>query len=181
MTINTEYIWNNFNNDLYRFINKRIKDDDISKDILQDVFLKIHLKLDTLSDKDKLTSWIYQITRNSVLDYLKKHRPNAGDVDFFFEKEEEEESFNLEMSACMIKLINRLPETYKDALIKTELGKLSQKEYAKVLGLSYSGTKTRVQRARSELHELFKHCCNIQADIYGNIVDYEKLQIHKIK
>ena len=181
MIINTEYVWENFHNDLLRFINRRLNNNEISKDILQDVFVKIHLKLNTLSNKDKLTSWIYQITRHSILDFLKKHRPTADEIDFFSDKEAEEESFNFEMSACMLNLINKLPEIYKDALMKTELGKLSQKEYAKLLGLSYSGAKTRVQRARSELHELFKHCCTIQADIYGNIIDYEKLQIQNIK
>lgn len=181
MTINTEYIWDNFNKDLHRFINKNIKDNDISKDILQDVFLKIHLKLNTLSDKDKLTIWIYQITRNSILDFLKKHRPNADEIDFFTDNKAEEESFNLEMSACMLNLVNKLPEKYQDAIVKTDLGKVSQKDYAKLSGLSYSGAKTRVQRARTELHELFRHCCNIQSDIYGNIIDFEKLPIHRIK
>lgn len=181
MAINTEYIWDNFHNDLFKFINRRINDNEISKDILQDVFIKIHLKINTLSNKDKLTNWIYQITRNSILDFLKKHRPTADEIDFFSDNEAEEESFNLEMSACMLNLINKLPEIYKDALLKTELGKLTQKEYAQILGLSYSGAKTRVQRARSELHELFKHCCTIQADIYGNIIDFEKLSIRDNK
>lgn len=181
MTVNTEYIWDNFNNDLFKFINRRINDNENSKDILQDVFVKIHLKLNTLSNKDKLTNWIYQITRNCILDFLKKHRPTADEIDFFSDFEAKEESFNFEMSACMLNLINKLPEIYKDALLKTDLGKLTQREYAQILGLSYSGAKTRVQRARSELHELFKHCCTIQADIYGNIIDYEKLQLQNIK
>ena len=45
MTTTTETIWKAFHKELFNFINKRVKDKDISKDILQDVFIKIHLKL----------------------------------------------------------------------------------------------------------------------------------------
>jgi RNA polymerase sigma-70 factor (ECF subfamily) len=78
MTTTTETIWKAFHQELFNFINKRVKDKDISKDILQDVFIKIHLKLKTLSDKDKLASWVYQITRNSILDYFRKQKPKVS-------------------------------------------------------------------------------------------------------
>lgn len=175
MTITTENIWNEFHNELFNFIIKRVKDTDIANDILQDIFIKIHLKLDTLTNKDKLTSWIYQITRNSILDYLKKHKPQSEIIDDFLAPIEEQTlNFNNDITPCMLRLINQLPDNYKDAILETELGQLSQKEYAEKAKISYSGAKSRIQRARQQLHLLFKECCKIQADIYGNIVDYEK-------
>jgi len=177
MTITTENIWNEFHNELFNFINRKVKDNDTANDILQDIFIKIHLKLDTLTNQDKLTSWLYQITRNSILDYFKKHKPQSEFLDDFFAPIKEQTlDFNNEISPCMLRLINHLPDNYKDAILETELGQLSQKEYAKKSRISYSGAKSRIQRARQQLHLLFKDCCKIQTDIYGNIVDYKKIK-----
>ena len=65
----TENIWNQFKDELLRFIVSRVNDKDIAQDLLQIVFIKIHSKSDSLSDNDKLTSWLYQITRNTIIDY----------------------------------------------------------------------------------------------------------------
>ena len=132
MTITTENIWNEFHKELSNFIKRTVKDTDTTNDILQDIFIKIHLKLDTLTNQDKLTSWLYQITRNSIFDNLKKHKPQSEFLDVFFSPIEEQiHNFNNEISPCMLRLINHLPDNYKDAILETELGQLSQKNMQK--------------------------------------------------
>lgn len=171
MTTTTETIWKAFHKELFNFINKRVNDQDLSNDILQDVFMKIHLKLKTLSDKDKLASWVYQITRNSILDYFRKQKNKAPLTDNLTELEEEK-TFNAELVKCLKPMIDQLPGDYKDAILQTEMGSLSQKEYADKLGISYSGAKSRIQRARRQLHGLFNECCAIESDKYGNITEH---------
>ena len=172
MKTTTENIWNEFNKKLFHFIKKRVKDTDAANDILQDIFIIIHLKLNTLTYQDKLTSWIYQIARNSILDYFKKQKPQSKLVGDFSDSIETQ-TFNSELSNCLQPLINQLPDNYKNAILQTELGRLSQKEYAEKLGISYSGAKSRIQRARQQLHSLFNECCKINTDKYGNIIEYE--------
>ena len=172
MTTTTETIWNAFHKELFNFINKRVNDKEASNDILQDVFIKIHLKLNTLSDKDKLASWIYQITRNSILDYFRKQKNKVPLSDNLIELEEEK-VFNAELVKCLKPMIDQLPDNYKEAILQTEMGILSQKEYAYKLGISYSGAKSRIQRARQQLHTLFNECCSIESDKYGNIMEHE--------
>ena len=70
-------------------------------------------------------------------------------------------------------MIEQLPDNYKDAIMQTEMGLMSQKEYADKLGISYSGAKSRIQRARQQLHTLFNECCSIESDAYGNIIEHE--------
>lgn len=171
MSTTTEHIWNEFHSQLFQFVKKRVKDNDTANDILQDIFIKIHLKLHTLASEDKLTGWIYQITRNSILDHFKKQKPQA-DLSPALSELSEEKTFNTELSNCLKPIINQLPENYKDAILQTELGQLSQKEYAEKLGISYSGAKSRVQRAKQQLHVLFNECCTIQSDKYGNIMEH---------
>jgi RNA polymerase sigma-70 factor, ECF subfamily len=175
MAITTEKIWNDFNKELFRFIKKRVKNNDIANDLLQDVFVKIHLKLATLSDNDKLTAWVYQITRNSIIDYYKKHKP-AADIPFDIQEFNEPKLYNDEFSKCLKPFINQLPETYREAILQTEMGQLSQKEYAAKADISYSGAKSRIQRGRQQLFQLFNNCCKLSSDKYGNIIDYQSKQ-----
>ena len=61
----TEAIWTAFSDQLKQFILSRTADESLADDILQDVFLKIHSRIDTLKDDTKIRGWIYQITRNT--------------------------------------------------------------------------------------------------------------------
>lgn len=155
--MNTEKIYAEFKDDLYGFILSRVKDSQVAKDILQEVFIKIHLNISKLKSENKLTSWLYQITRNAIVDYFRKTKPGAPLVDLA--DENQESASYLDFEKCMLRFVTELPEKYREALVKTELGTLSQKEYAAEAGISYSGAKSRVQRAKEELKELFVACC----------------------
>lgn len=72
MNKDIKILWDDLHQELYRFILSRVKNEEDSKDILQEVFIKALTKIDTLKDTSKLTSWVYQICRNVVLDYFRK-------------------------------------------------------------------------------------------------------------
>ena len=55
----TNQIWNKYSKDLKQFIISKVKDITIADDILQDTFIKIHTKLHTLKDLNKLKPWIF--------------------------------------------------------------------------------------------------------------------------
>jgi RNA polymerase sigma-70 factor (ECF subfamily) len=156
----TEKIWKDFNQQLLGFIKSKVSDTLIAEDILQEVFIKIHLKASTLSNSNKLTSWLYQITRNTIIDYYRKNQPDFSDEFPQHLTDTEEKKEQSDFSQCLQPFIKRLPLKYKEAILKTELGSLSQKDYAKELNLSYSATKSRVQRAKKMLHESFLDCCD---------------------
>jgi RNA polymerase sigma-70 factor (ECF subfamily) len=50
---------------------------------------------------------------------------------------------------------------------------LSQQEVADRTGISLSGAKSRVQRARQQLREMILDCCKVERDARGNVVDCE--------
>jgi len=170
----TQHIWNDFYDRLFYFVNHKVQNKMATEDILQDVFIKIHTNLPSLSQQNKLTSWVYQITRNSLMDYFRKQNKTQEVAIEELEKvekpiiEDEAEKI-LEFERCLLPLINILPEQYKDAIMKTELGNLSQKEYAEELGISYSGTKSRVQRAKKQLKGYFIEYCQVELDTRGKL------------
>lgn len=159
--MSTTQIWNQFSDRIYAFILSRVNDEEIAKDILQEVFIKIHTKLDSLDDQNSLSSWLFTITRNTIYDYYRHKKVHQkeqatlkNNVHLF-----EDEDINTFCETCLHLFIEELPEDYKEAILATDLGELSQKEYAEQIGLSYSGLKSRVQRGRTQLNEHFKKCC----------------------
>lgn len=56
----------------------------------------------------------------------------------------------------------------------TDLGTLSQVEAARVAGLSVPGMKTRVQRARAQVHELLTACCAVALDDDRHIAEVQR-------
>lgn len=170
------HIWTDFHKELEGFVYSRVKDKDITKDILQDVFIKIFQNLENLKDQSKLSSWIYQITRNVVNDHFRKQKPTSELEDSIFIDDASTNEFEqeLQLSKCIEPFVDQLESKYKEAIILTEFKGLTQKELAEHLNISYSGAKSRVQRAKQHLKSLFTDCCKIQSDQYGNIMDYEQ-------
>jgi len=171
-----ESIWKKFNRELYNFILSKVKDRDSAKDILQETFIKIQKNIHTLKDDKSLKFWIYRITYNSIIDYF-RGKNNLNEYDKNCEntpqpEPEDSNENNSKLSECVVPFINQLPLIYKEALTLTEFENYSQLELADHLGISYSGAKSRVQRAKVKLKELFEDCCNISYDKYGNIIEF---------
>ena len=78
-----------------------------------------------------------------------------------------------EVVACLKPMIDDLPEKYRQAIVLTEYENLTQKEMSQKLGLSLSGAKSRVQRAREKLKGTLLACCHFEFDRLGNILDYQ--------
>ena len=154
-TLTTEEIWIEFGDRLRRFIYSKISDRDIVNDIIQDIFYKIHTNLHHLKNNSKLTSWLFQIARNAIIDYFREEKKakellkNMNKEDKYVKKT----STDILMY-CMTFFMSRLPEKYKEALVFTEFKGKSQIELAEKEGISVSAAKSRVQRARKQLREI---------------------------
>ena len=173
--MNIEQLWNQFHDPLKGFVLKRIPDHSVADDIVQDVFIKIATHIDTLKEEDKVHIWIYKITRNAISDYYRKQKPTEKlPFELEAEKEFEEQDLSKELSSCIRPMINQLPDKFKEAIELTEINGMTQKELSEQLGISFSGAKSRVQRGREKLKELLIACCLIEADRYGNIIDFHK-------
>ena len=178
MIITTENVWDTFNVNLKQFILRRVASEDNAEDILQEVFVKIHTRIHTLRDEEKLPGWIYQIARNAIYDYYRTQKDTLAlqalpDSATFIAEETLEESAVEELLPCIREMVEQLPAEYRQALILTEYEGLSQKELAERLGISYSGAKSRVQRAREKLKTMLLDCCHFQFDHSGRVIDYQ--------
>jgi RNA polymerase sigma-70 factor (ECF subfamily) len=165
----TEFsVWNQTQDKLKSFVFRYTKDRATADDIVQDVFLKVHSRLGQLKESDKLAGWIFQIARNTITDYFRVRNKTLQPIELDWD--DESKPLNDCVSECLQGMMKTLPENYRQALELTELKSLSQLELAKQLNISYSGAKSRVQRARQILKEKMEQAYLIKFDSYGNVI-----------
>ena len=173
---NTEAIaWQAHRDALYRFVLKRVRHEAAAEDIVQEVLVKAYTRQETLKDPSKLRPWLYQITRNAIIDYYRLQKPSQAVPDelIYEDPGEEDNRAERELARCLVPLLDQLPEPYRYALRLAEFEGAKQREVASRLGLSLSGAKSRVQRARKMLRGVLLKCCQVELDRRGGVVDYE--------
>lgn len=162
-----ETIWRDLSVHLRRFIRQRVPDEAAADDILQDVFVRVHTHIDTLRDDTRLESWLYQITRNAIADYYRARRVLLPMAEIAKDEPKWEAEPARELASSLRSMIAQLPPAYREAIILSDLEGMSQVTLAKRLGLSVSGAKSRVQRARAKLKQMLLGCCHFEFDRRG--------------
>ena len=181
-TAETERVWREMHERLLAYIRPRVAGADDAEDILQDVFVRIHTRMDQLRESDAFTGWVYQITRNAITDYHRRRataaRAMEGLADHAGEPQAGEEDITRQNEAdfvhCLDPMLDQLPSSHREAIALTELGGMTQTQAADELGLSVSGMKSRVQRGRAQLKDAILDCCAIEFDRRGGVVDYHR-------
>lgn len=153
------------------FVLRYTQDRPLAEDIVQDVFLKVHDKLPQLKQSDKISSWIFRIARNAITDHFRRKSRTISAMDLDWGPDVV--TLNDCVTSCLGEMLKTLPEKYRRALELAELEGMSQLELAERLAISYSGAKSRVQRARRILKEKMDAAYRIQFDRYGNAIACE--------
>ena len=184
VSLSTEGVWRELHANLRSFVARRVREHADVDDIVQRVFLQVHRALPTLRDTDRLHAWIYQTTRRAIADFYRSPSHNrevaTGSAEDFaddlvaVDADETEASAARELSACLKPLISNLAAADQQALQMVEFERLTQVEAAARLGISVSGMKSRVQRARSHLRAALDDCCRIALDQRGGVISYEE-------
>jgi RNA polymerase sigma-70 factor, ECF subfamily len=73
-----------------------------------------------------------------------------------------------ELTPCLVRMVERLPEPYREAMKLVDFEGLSQQQLADRMDISLSGAKSRVQRARQQLREMVLDCCRVEWDGRGS-------------
>jgi RNA polymerase sigma-70 factor (ECF subfamily) len=159
------------------FIARRVSPAEID-DVMQDVFVRMQRGLPQLRDEERFTSWLFQIARSSVAEHMRtraRHPIADGDADEEPAAETEEDDDReaaRELAGCVSLFVGQLPSPYREAITLVELEGRTAKEAAEMVGISVSGMKSRVQRGRAQLRELFDRCCEIAIDARGKPTEF---------
>jgi RNA polymerase sigma-70 factor, ECF subfamily len=165
-------IYDAFGRQLQAYICHKVKHHDDCYDIMQNVYVKVFNKPNLVRQADRVAPYLFRIASNEVINHYRssfKYQPFEALAGESILADNEAPSFQYK-DICIRTMIYSLPPVYRDALLATDLGDLSQKALAEKLGISVSAAKSRVQRAREKLKkEILKHG-PYEFDRYGNII-----------
>ena len=174
MQADFERVWADYRTGLKAFLSSKISNPADVDELLQEILLKTHKNIDNLGKEESLKAWLFQIANNTAIDfYRKKGRASAIiPEDLWYSDPEEDKPHDLDR--CIGPFIDALPGDMSTLLREIELEGVSQKKYAQQHGISYSTLKSRVQKARAQLRDVFENCCHFTLDAQGNVLDYRK-------
>ncbi len=148
---------------VYTLCMRYVKRTEIAEDLTQDVFIKVFQKHHDFKKEAQLKTWIYRITVNTCLDYLKSKRHKN---DLFNQSEEslrfkaalvKDPSQLLESSEKMkllIECIEQLNDKQKTAFLLSKEEGMSNPEIAEIMETSISSVESLIFRAKKNLKEI---------------------------
>ena len=157
---------------IYRFIYMKIRNRDLAQDIFQEAFVKIinTLKLGAYNEEGKFLPWAMRIAHNLVIDHFRK----SSKMRMISESSSSREDFNIfsvlsldeknayetlaygELETQMVGLIDHLPESQRDILIKRLYQEMSFKDIAEMENISINTALGRMRYALINLRKLIE-------------------------
>lgn len=172
----TKIIWKAYSEDLRRFVLSKTKDETITDDLLQEIFIKIHTNIEKVRDLRKLKSWLFTVAHNTVMDYFRTAKNGLANIEDpeqtetlvadgkpadFYEHTEHD---------CLYGIIKNLDKKYRVPLFMADIKGCKQQEIADRLGLPLPTVKSQIQRARKMIAQGFMDCCGYELNENGKLV-----------
>jgi RNA polymerase sigma-70 factor, ECF subfamily len=140
---------------VYNYVLRMVGDRSLAEDLTQEVFLRVFQGLPRFSLRSKFTTWLFQVTKNRVLDELRatERRPRAVvDLDDIPPLESVDAPFErLEAIDAVWRAVERLSVDLKMALLLRDVVGLSYGEIADSLEVTLATVKWRIWKAREDV------------------------------
>jgi RNA polymerase sigma-70 factor (ECF subfamily) len=140
---------------VYNYVLRMVGDRTLAEDLTQEVFLRVYQGLPRFSHNSKFTTWLFQVTKNRVLDELRatERRPRAVvDLDDIPPLEVLDAPFErLEAIDAVWRAVERLSVDLKMALLLRDVVGLSYSEIADSLEVTLATVKWRIWKAREDV------------------------------
>ena len=138
-----------------------LKNKELARETAQDIFAKVYENIDSFKGKSSFSSWLYSITYNYCIDYLrhkkKLHYPDWNRDNEIPEIIDESEELTNEISyERLLEMLDQLHAEEKALLMMKYNDNISIKNIAEALRVSESAAKMRIKRAKARLVFLYK-------------------------
>jgi RNA polymerase sigma-70 factor, ECF subfamily len=179
--------WRPFVEGLRRFVASRVPAQD-AEDVAQEVMIRLHQGAASLRQAERAEAWVFGVARRAIADYYRARGNARGAGEESpddladpaaapargFGRFAGGHSPHEEVLSWLRPMAEELPETYREPLLLADFEGLTQRQVADRLGLSLSGAKSRVQRARALLGEHLARCCEVELDGEGRVADFRR-------
>ena len=149
---------------------KMVKDREQVEDLVQEAFMKAFKNLSSYNTDYAFSTWVYRITTNHTIDYLRKKKLQTTSIDEPLKTKDGELSMELpdhsqladrdiqrkQRKKIITKAIENLPEKYRQVIEMRHLEELSYQEISDLLDLPLGTVKAHIFRAREMLYKSLK-------------------------
>ena len=148
-TIDLDRIYTEYSGKVMGYIRARIRSSADAEDIHSEVFEKILRKIEDFDEtKASLNTWIFTITRNTVIDHFRRTKPTEElDENLSDDIGLDENLLNSETLSELAAALRKLPEQMRDIIVLRYYDGKPLTEIAELMNLSYGAVKLRHQNA----------------------------------
>jgi RNA polymerase sigma-70 factor, ECF subfamily len=132
-----------------------------AEDLLQDIFLAAHRKLDSFRGDSALGTWLYRLATNLCLDYLRSRAAKAGQLTGTLDDEPAlADAGSRQLAERTIakmdleRALSQLPDGCRTAFVLHDVEGLEHREIAEMLGIAEGTSKSQVHKARLRLRAI---------------------------
>ena len=132
-----------------------------AEDLLQEIFLSAHRKLESYRGDAALGTWLYRLAMNQILDHVRSRAARTGQLtDGLDDASVLADAAGHRLADRAIdridleRAIGELPEGCRAAFVLHDVDGLEHKEIADVLGIAEGTSKSQVHKARLRLRKL---------------------------
>ena len=145
-----------YKNKVYTLCYRMIGNASDAEDLMQEIFMRVFVALQSFEERAKFSTWLYRVTYNHCLNFLAKQRQYGGRDEAYAEQAAgQSPTSSPEVSAGLEEALLRLEKEPRTLLIMKYIMDLEVREIAATLGISQSAVKMRLLRAREELRALY--------------------------
>src|SRR5215831_8382531 len=148
---------------LYRLACRMLGNAADAEDLLQEIFLSAHRKLDSFRGDAALGTWLYRLGMNQILDHVRSRAGRAGQItDGLDDATTLADASGHRLADRAIDRIDleralaELPEGCRAAFLLHDVEGLEHREVSEVLGIAEGTSKSQVHKARLRLRGLLK-------------------------
>lgn len=153
---------------LLAICHSRVRRADVAEDLAQETFLRGFRALHTLSDANKVGTWLMGIAIRASLDWLKARerrtipfsalRPDQPIDDLLSQQDSENPVIQAEERQRLISEVEALPEVFRQVVMLYYYDDLTYRDLAALLNVSTATINARLTKARSLLRERLTRC-----------------------
>ena len=139
----------NYADALFRFVVKNIKDRDAARDVVQDTFEKVWLKIDQV-DPNKAKSYLFTTGYHTMIDKIRKEKRSSQLEDYHENLVQTENKFS-DIKKVLDKALNTLNHIQRSVIMLRDYEGYSYEEIGEITGLNESQVKVYIYRGRLAL------------------------------
>lgn len=130
---------------IFRFIVKNLRNEDVARDVVQDTFEKLWIKVSTI-DAATVKSYLFTTAYHTMIDAIRKAKPSAEleDAESVYASSDQYS----DLKGVLNTALNKLPEEQRSVILLRDYEGYSYEEIGKITGLSESQVKVYIYRAR---------------------------------